>query len=178
MIKNSKEFYKNQKPYAEILLNLIIIALLIVFVINIVSYFTISDRKNLTFLGYKPVIVKSGSMEPEIFENALVLLKKCDLKEIKVDDIASFFYENNIVLHKVIEIKDDSIRTKGVNNPVPDPFVVTKDMIFGKAIAYTNLTSTLSNLNMKTRVLGVILILSIIVFIKLLKKFFAINFTK
>jgi len=170
MNKNSIKRCRRRKPYGEIFLDAIIVILIIVFVMNIYSYFKKGNRQLLTFLGYKPVIVKTGSMEPEILINAYVLLKKCDIEELKINDIAAFFHKNKMIIHKVIGIEDEGVKTKGINNFTPDSFIVTKEMVFGKVIAYTNLTSMLVKLSIKTWLLGLLLIFSIVVFGKLFRK--------
>ena len=89
--------------------------------------------------GYSPLIVLTGSMEPEIKDGDLIIVKKIDARAVKVDDVISFFDPDgdgtSTVTHKVIEIieKDGalSFRTKGVANNGADPSPVPAESLVG-----------------------------------------------
>ena len=81
--------------------------------------------------GYKIYKISSKSMEPNLKYNDFILIKeKADFKE---NDIITFKVENKYITHRVVEIKDERIITKGdavdFNN---DP--ISKDMVAGKMI--------------------------------------------
>ena len=76
--------------------------------------------------GYKPFIVLSGSMETEIYEGDLALVKVIDANKLKVNDIIAFRDdEKYVVTHRIVEIIKDNdgevaFVTKGDNNNAKD----------------------------------------------------------
>lgn len=64
--------------------------------------------------------VVSGSMDPTIKVGNYVIIKKCD--NYKVDDIVTFVDRNdNVVTHRIKEINNDKVITKGdANNTIDD----------------------------------------------------------
>ena len=75
--------------------------------------------------GVRCAIVLTGSMEPTLNINDFVVVKKP--KNIKVDDIISYRDNNSEVIHRVIDIKDDIIITKGdSNNKIDNPISFNK----------------------------------------------------
>jgi signal peptidase len=88
--------------------------------------------------GYTARIVASGSMEPEVKVNSLTIIKKCDIKDIKENDIICFNYSQDVV-HRVIEIATNEsgitvLHTKGDANEKADDIEVYDDMLVGKVV--------------------------------------------
>lgn len=102
-----------------ILLCIVLVLVLIVNITLIVRSYVDPDEVP-SFLGYKPFIVLSGSMEPEISPGDLILTKNVDPKEIKVGDIISFRSDETIVVsHRVTEVLTEgglAFYTKGDAN--------------------------------------------------------------
>lgn len=74
--------------------------------------------------GIKPMYVVSESMEPTFFKGDMVLKVDNNLVEPGVGDVVAFkapWLDNKIVTHRVLEISEDSLITKGDNNLVADP---------------------------------------------------------
>lgn len=113
----------------------ILLAAFVVVNVTLIVKSYINPNKVPDFFGFKPFIVLSGSMEPEIMAGDLVLTKTIDPKEIKVGDVISFQAEDNIVVtHRVTEVKTDgglSFLTKGDANVGQDGSSVTPDKIEG-----------------------------------------------
>ncbi|HYN44378.1 MAG TPA: signal peptidase I [Candidatus Limnocylindrales bacterium] len=90
------------------------------------------------FLGNQYIYfgtVRSGSMEP-VFKKGDLVMMQAIYKEPHVGDIISssvFGYKESIT-HRVIEINNNGIRTKGDNNPAQDGWVITNSNIIGKAV--------------------------------------------
>ncbi len=63
-------------------------------------------------------VVMSGSMEPELGVNDLVLI--CSRETYKKGDIVVYQDGESLVIHRIIEINDDKVITKGDANDVPD----------------------------------------------------------
>lgn len=76
--------------------------------------------------GYGISVVLSGSMEPRLSVDDLVIIKQVD--EVKVDDVIVFQDGKSLVIHRAIEINDDSIITKGDANNAEDTPIQIKDV--------------------------------------------------
>lgn len=101
----------------------------------VASVFTIQGNSNKKTVpnafGYMPMIITSGSMQPDINVGDIVFSKKTDPSNIKKDDVISFWdpeNPNKIVTHKVkgTEIKNGELyfNTYGIytgsdDSPVP-----------------------------------------------------------
>lgn len=84
-------------------------------------------------LSIKPYIVMSGSMEPEIHTGSLVFVDESyEFDKVKVGDVIAFKpTEDTLVTHRVINIENGFIETKGDNNDVSDGFSTNKDNFIG-----------------------------------------------
>jgi signal peptidase len=78
----------------------------------------------LTVVGYKPVAVYSGSMEPKIPVGGLVLDRAIPAKEVRVGDVITFtdpYVKGRLVTHRVIDVLQTphglAYRTKGDATP-------------------------------------------------------------
>ena len=101
----------------------------------ILSIFTIFTSINNIFFKnnypfkYKTAIILSGSMEPTLQIDDLVIVKKVD--DVRVGDIVSFYdKDNKEIMHRIVEIDNDKVITKGDANNVKDE-EITKDKITG-----------------------------------------------
>ncbi|MDD4285607.1 MAG: signal peptidase I, partial [Eubacteriales bacterium] len=88
------------------------------------------------FLGYKPLIVLSGSMEPTILPGDIVIVKEVPAEDLQKGDIVSYLRENSVITHRIMEISQTdgnrNFYTKGDNNNADDGVPVTDDMLEGK----------------------------------------------
>ncbi len=94
-------------------------------------------------LGYKPMIVLSGSMESSIKTGDLVIVKMVDENVLKVNDIIAFRNETNTVTtHRIVEIVEEDgetcFRTKGDNNNIEDANLVKPSAVEGVYVAKIN----------------------------------------
>ena len=70
--------------------------------------------------GYGAAVVLSGSMEPELSKGDLVIVKETDSFEVK--QVVVFQDGHTLVMHRIIEIGDEKIVTKGdANNSADAP---------------------------------------------------------
>lgn len=84
-------------------------------------------------VGNKPVVVLTGSMEPNYKVGTLIYYKKVKQEDIKVGDVITFDNGNNdIVTHRVNDIKDNLFETKGDANDIADASLVEYKDIKGK----------------------------------------------
>lgn len=90
-----------------------------------------------SFMGYKPFIVYSGSMEKEIPVGSIAIIKEIDPDSLKKRDIIAFKCDDgSVVTHRIIKIKEKNENryyvTKGDQNSSVDQYMVSNAMIEGK----------------------------------------------
>ena len=98
------------------------------------------------FLGYKPVYVESGSMEPALKTGEIVLFKQCNYDEIREGDVILFRTAQGYVTHRLVGVDANALRegnssyliTKGDANPIEDPFRLDPDHIEGRMVRLWN----------------------------------------
>ncbi len=114
--------------------------LALVFIINvtlIVKSYTNPDKVP-DFMGYKPFIVLSGSMEPAIMAGDLIVTKIVDPELVQIGEVISFRVESDVVVsHRVTEIQTEgglAFLTKGDANVGMDATRVLPESIEGRYI--------------------------------------------
>lgn len=114
---------------------IITLILLAVVSFNLFNYISINFLKNEmpTINGYAFLEVVSGSMEPK-FKIGDILIVDTKIEKYKEKDIITFKDVNgSFVTHRIIEINDDEIITKGdANNTIDE--AIKKDSIVGKYV--------------------------------------------
>lgn len=99
--------------------------------ISIILFITLSITI-LTIIGHRFYVVKSDSMAPTIYKNALVIVRLNNL-ELQKEDIIAFKVSDELVMHRIKEINDGKIITKGdANNSYDSPINYTD--VIGKVI--------------------------------------------
>ena len=93
-----------------------------------VSIFSQNDK---SFLGFRIYRVGSGSMEPYLRVNGLILIKKS--KSYEVNDVATYEEDGMYVTHRIVSINGDEVILKGdANNTNDTP--INKNAIVGKLV--------------------------------------------
>jgi len=93
--------------------------------------FNISSVFNISVFGYRTFKVGSGSMEPTLKVNDLILVKKQNNYNVK--DIITFKIDDEYITHRLVEQNKTRVVTKGdANNALDKDF--SKDKIVGKVI--------------------------------------------
>lgn len=114
---------------------LVIVLPFLIFNLTLIIKSKLYPDKIADFMGYKPFIVMSGSMETTINIGDLVIFKKVNSSSIHTGDIIAFKNGNIVISHRVKEVINDSgtykFKTKGDNNNVADDFIVNSDAIEG-----------------------------------------------
>lgn len=83
--------------------------------------------------GYKPLVVLSGSMEPNYKVGSVLYYHKVAEDELSKGDVITFKYANKVVItHRIYEIEDGIIQTKGDANDAPDVQSISMENIEGK----------------------------------------------
>ena len=77
-------------------------------------------------------------MQPTLNIDDVILVKKCDIRELNKNDIITFTKDEKIISHRIVKIiekeKDRNFVTKGDNNEAEDVGFVYDDQIYGKVI--------------------------------------------
>ena len=85
---------------------------------------------NPTFFGYTTAIVTSGSMEPALGVDDLILIHAQD--SYQQGDIVTYQSDGGLVTHRVVEIRADGLVTQGDANNAPDSRSVAPEEVVGK----------------------------------------------
>ena len=87
---------------------------------------------NVSLFGYRLYRVGSGSMDPYLKVNDVILIKSQN--SYKVNDVVTYKSDDNeYITHRIIEIDNDKIITKGdANNTKDKP--IKKNNIIGKLV--------------------------------------------
>ena len=113
--------------------------------------------------GFGMSVVLSGSMEPELSVNDLVIVREADHYEL--EDVVVYQDGSSLVIHRIISVDGNEIVTKGdANNAADEP--ITASVIKGKAVARVPLVGAVVRF-LKTTVGTVLLIIAAIVFFEL-----------
>ena len=120
-----------------IVLCVILIPILVINLTLIIKSYTSQDVPKIG--GYCPLIVLTGSMEPDIKSGDLIIVKQIDASEIKKGDVIAFFDPDgngtSILTHRVQEVIREngtlSFRTKGDANNTEDRLAVAADKVVG-----------------------------------------------
>jgi len=114
---------------------IITIILLIITSFNLYNFISINvlDEELPKINGYAYLEVVSGSMEPK-FKIGDVIIIDTKISKYKEKDIVTFKDINgSFVTHRIVEINDEEIVTKGdANNTIDEP--ISKDTIVGKYV--------------------------------------------
>lgn len=139
MIKKRNERARKRKKVLKIIFMPIALLVLIICIYIAYQKFVLKTD-DIELFGYRMYIVLTGSMEPEIKPNDLIITKKAESKDIYNGDIITFYAEgkNSTVTHRVIEVIEDEgttlYKTKGDNNNAEDENLVKYDNVIGKYV--------------------------------------------
>ena len=81
--------------------------------------------------GMTLYVVLSGSMNPTIETGSIVVVDTKE-KDYMIGDIITFQIEEQLVTHRIVEMEQGIIKTKGDANAMPDSKLITKYQIKGK----------------------------------------------
>lgn len=94
-------------------------------------------------LGYSVFRVMTGSMEPAIETDSLIVVKRVEASEIKIGDVISFFSQDPahggaVNTHRVTAIEQNgeewNFVTKGDANQLEDKYVASSKDLIGKVV--------------------------------------------
>lgn len=86
--------------------------------------------------GYYPLIVQSGSMEPEIMTGDLIINHVAKMDELEVGDVVSYYEGKYLITHRIVEETMDengnpAFICQGDANNTPDDTLVTAENLAG-----------------------------------------------
>jgi len=120
------------------------------------------------YFGYRPCLIQTGSMEPYMMTNGIILTKEVtSIDEIAVGDVITYKLVNDAgktirISHRVQSISEDGIiRTKGDNNNVEDSYQLTMDNVYAKEVGVYNGSAWFIN-QWQSGTTGKVMIISIV----------------
>ncbi len=118
----------------RVLRGLVILLLLAVVSVNVallISRFGLKqDPPHI--LGFYPMLVTTGSMEPSIPAGAMVVAHA--QADYEVGDVISFRQEGAVVTHRVIEKTGEGYCTAGDANSAPDDRAAPAEAVLGRVV--------------------------------------------
>ena len=123
-------------------------------------------------LGYSVFRVMTGSMEPEIRSDSLLVVKKIPPEEIAPGDVISFFspdpmLEGAVNTHRVVRVEKENGRiqfiTKGDANVIEDTYPVDASALVGKAVFKSYWLGKTVSLLANPLVFGIIILLPLLI---------------
>ena len=134
-----KSAQKNRKKTGRIVMDILFYGMLAA-LIAVAFFISRGDKKPI--FGYSFMNVLTWSMEPEIPQGALVLVKKIDTNAIQIGDDITFTKDpETSITHRVIGITEDfqnsgkrGFETQGIANDTPDFDIVPAVNVAGKVM--------------------------------------------
>lgn len=91
----------------------------------------VNHKKYSSFFGYSIFEVTTGSMAGSIEIGDFILIK--NTKNVKLNDIITFQEDEHFVTHRVVQLYEDKIITKGDSNNIND-LPITRESVIGKVV--------------------------------------------
>ncbi|MGN1060702.1 MAG: signal peptidase I [Candidatus Coproplasma sp.] len=132
-----------------------------------------TQNKPVNFFGYSFSVVQTNSMEDEIMTGDLIVFKKVDYSSLKVGDNIVFRADENFkdangqsiagytIVHKIIEVTENGLVTKGVNNFKADDGFRAEADIYGLCVANSAVWGKIFSFLGKYGVLIIIFIIAV-----------------
>lgn len=152
--------------------NAVAIALILVSVFVLVSVVLTPAGQVPQVLGCSVFRVMTGSMEPEIREDSLLVVKKTPPEDIAPGDVISFFspdpmLEGAVNTHRVVRIEKESGRirfiTKGDANVIEDTYPTDASALVGRVVFKSYGLGKVVSLLSNPLVFGIIILLPLLV---------------
>lgn len=163
---------KEKQLIKTILIKFVYILILPIIIWDLIILIQTIKNPNETpsVFGIKTFCIISGSMEPDIQINDVVIIKEVPQNEINKGDIISFVVNGEIITHRIINIETASngellYTTQGDANNIEDETKITFESIEGKYIGkIAKIGKIIMALKSKTT-LGIVLAILILLYI-------------
>lgn len=122
------------KRITKIIVDILSVLLFIILALVIYAKAQITFNPDIkaNYFGYRVFEVASGSMEPTLKVNDVILVSVKD-SEYKKDDIIAYASNNAIITHRIVMIDNDKLIVKGdANNTTDAP--IQKEQVIGKVV--------------------------------------------
>lgn len=148
------------------------IALILVSVFVLLSVVLTPAGQVPQVLGYSVFRVMTGSMEPEIREDSLLVVEKTPPEDIEPGDVISFFspdpmLEGAVNTHRVVRIEKENGRTrfitKGDANVIEDTYPTDASALVGRVVFKSYGLGKVVSLLSNPLVFGIIILLPLLV---------------
>ena len=122
------------KKIIKVIINIFTVILLLLLALVIYGKVILMFTDNIypNYFGYTFFEVASGSMEPTLQINDVILVKVTN-EDLKEGDIIAFNGEDAVITHRILFINGDVITVKGDNNDVVDK-PISKEQVIGKVV--------------------------------------------
>ena len=103
---------------------------------GLILLFSILVLAAILIFGYRPIVVMSGSMEPQMPVGSVSILDtKYSYYDVKIGDVVTFkLPTGSQVTHRVVGITEEGLETKGDANDVSDGIIATAYNFRGKIL--------------------------------------------
>ena len=124
---------KNIKKIFKKIIDILTIFIFIILILIIFAKvdMTVHNRDYLSIFGYSFFKVATGSMEPNISENDIIIVK--DNSDYQVDDVITYKENDSYITHRIVAINNDNLITKGDANNTNDE-AVNKSQVLGVVV--------------------------------------------
>jgi len=111
-----------------------LLALILVFNLLSIGSRYLTGNTYANVFGISTAVVISGSMEPAISVNDMVVIQEKD--NYTEQDVISYVSQNgNLITHRIVEVTDEGFVTRGdANNTVDIEVPVSMDKVVGKVV--------------------------------------------
>lgn len=143
------------------ILNILLTIVTIIIIIGMYYIYQLKIEKNdyANLFGYTFFEVATGSMSPTMEIGDVVIVKIT--KQVEQNDIIVYIDGENIITHRLIEIKDNELIAKGdANNSEDKP--IQQDMVLGEVIKILPKIGIWRKIFTSSEVVGLILVLIVL----------------
>lgn len=134
----------------------VLLVLVIIFnMTNLVMRQT-SNELHPRFFGFSSAIIISGSMEPAISVNDLVIYREKDVYEVNDVVIFANFGGESLTTHRIVGVAEDGFITRGDANNTEDMYHVRDNEIYGAVWCVIPYVGIISEIMMKP--VGILLV--------------------
>jgi signal peptidase len=116
-----------------IYLPIVFLTVLIIFNLYIGINKTVTRNPVPKVLGFAPLIVLSGSMEPAIYPGDVVVIRQQEVEKFKIGDIVAYLEGPTVFTHRIVGMEKDKFILKGDNNNTADD-IVNPEQFEGKVL--------------------------------------------
>lgn len=150
------------------LINLVAIVLIAASVFVLLTVVMTPADQVPQVMGFSILRVLTGSMEPEIPENAMLLVHRTDPEKLEPGDVISFYSPDPLLdgalnTHRIVRVEQEGNRlqfiTKGDANPAEDQQRVSEDSVVGKVVFVSTAIGKLVRLISNPLVFGLAILL-------------------